>query len=71
MQLGTLTVKGIFHNYLDGLYMGSKKGTLRFKWTDQGFERKGKLHKTHDPSQLIKAIQVDNATYTLTTNIKD
>ena len=66
MRLGTLTITGQFPNNLDGLFLShSAEAKIVFKWTTDGFIRKGRLYKTQDPAHLIQALGVLNSKYSL------
>ena len=69
--IGTLIIYGSFPQSLDGLFLGySESKSIRFSWTVEGFERKGKLYKTQDPAKLIELLGVIDARYTVSISKK-
>lgn len=57
MHYGTLTIKARIPLGIDGLDMGmSQAKSVRFKHTEEGFERNGKIYKTGDYQYLLEAL---------------
>lgn len=70
VTIGTLTIKGTKPIEYDGLHLGYTNITMRFKITDQGFVRKGKLFKTHDQIYLAEQLGFVNYKISLKYGVK-
>jgi len=61
IELATITVTAQWPMEVDGLFMGyTGRKTMRFRLTDEGIVRKGKLYKTSDIHHLLELLGAQN-----------